>query len=506
MSERLEALLIGERVLPAAIVREAVARQRVYGGALDTALLEMGVMSEGALWARLATATGLPVPAPALADGGEAGDLTHAPLSQKQTAWLRAVPVGLHRATEPAIGEPAIGEPAIGEPGTRETDRTLKVLCAEPVAADEIRMAVSRAGYQAKLYVVPEVRLLALRQRLYGETLPPRFAPILARGIGAERARKAFCAPKATVTAQTSAVGGPNGIAAPPPTGAPPMRTPPVDPLIKATPNPAPVPPPVGRGRSPGAEPTPLEVVLDFSQPLLVDSTLEQAIELGEEDLQVVDPDRIPFTDAGDGVPLAESSSAPSDENPADSATESLCRRARNRDDKGRVLALRALRRRLDRPLALAFVATLREEAANQDDDLSAVAALECLAELRDEVAIPIFIDRLASSTSQVRLAAGQALVMLTARDFADAATWEAWWNNNAPRPRAEWLLEALGDDDAATRGLAFEELRHLSGETFGYAPELPKRKREAARKRWATWWETRRARADQAVQVDARR
>jgi len=244
--------------------------------------------------------------------------------------------------------------------------------------------------------------------------------------------------------------------------------------------------------------------VLDHSQPLLVDSVQEQAIELGEEDLQVVpltlgEPD-----DLGDGVPLAEGRYAPADEGPTDSATEALCRRALDRGDKGRILALRALRRRLDHRLAQAFLDDLRLAAAGKSDDRAALLALECLAELRDEIAIPTFIERLASPTAEVRIAAGQALVMLTARDFADPDSWRDWWRDNAPRTRAEWLLDALSDRDVATRVLSFEELRHLSGETFGYSPDLPKRKREAARKRWATWWETQRALAEDYGSIEA--
>ena len=66
---------------------------------------------------------------------------------------------------------------------------------------------------------------------------------------------------------------------------------------------------------------------------------------------------------------------------------------------------------------------------------------------------------------------------------------WAGWWEANAGRPRAAWLLDALGGKDLATRVVAFEELRMLSESTFGYAPELPRRKREAARRRWAAWW-----------------
>ena len=140
MSARLATWLIDERVLPEATVQAAAARQLVYGGALDTAILEMGAMTEAAIWGRLSAATGLPVPAPALCDGKLAE--TPASLDARRTGPLRAVPV----ATEAG---------------------TLKLLCAEPVATDEIRAAAAESGFAARLYVVPEVRLLAARQRVY---------------------------------------------------------------------------------------------------------------------------------------------------------------------------------------------------------------------------------------------------------------------------------------------------------------------------------------------------
>jgi Type II secretion system (T2SS), protein E, N-terminal domain len=163
MSARLASRLIVDRVLPEATVQAATARQLIYGGTLDTALLEMAVMTEAAIWARLAAATGLPVPVPALCDGSAVE--AEPSLTAARTAALRAVPI-------------------------TSDGGTLEILCAEPVAADEIRAAAAERGFSARLYVVPEVRLLALRQRVYGERLPARYAPLLVRIVGAERARK----------------------------------------------------------------------------------------------------------------------------------------------------------------------------------------------------------------------------------------------------------------------------------------------------------------------------
>jgi hypothetical protein len=434
MSARLEALLIGERVLSEATVRAAAARQFVYGGSLDTALLEMGALTEAQVWARLAAVTGLPVPAPSLADGSDA--TAAPPLGSDQTAKMRFVPVGSEALR-------------------------LNLLCAEPVAADEIMQLVAEHGFDAKLFIVPELRLMALRQRVYGEPLPQRYAPLLARAMGVERARRSFAFPR-------------------------PVK-PPAAPSIAAA----------GDGAAADeATPTPLGQVLDLSGALLDEASLEMEMEV-EGDPN--DPagatsssvstrvELVASFPASDGVPLLAGAELTPAEVMANSAAMTLCRRARDREDKGRTLALRVLRQRMGHPIAQAFVAELRATAASETPE--APGAIASLTEMRDEGAIPIFIARLSGETA-VAQAARRALLALTTLHFENEDKWNSWWTRNARRPRSAWLLDALGEKDLATRVLAFEELRHMSEDTFGYAPELPKRKREAARRRWVAWWE----------------
>ena len=111
MSARLATWLRGENVLPEATIAAAAARQCVYGGGLDTALLELGALTEAQVWARLAAVTGLPVPAPHLAAGS---GVTAPPLQPAEaTAAMRIDPVGAR-------------------------EQRLILLCAEPVAAAEI--------------------------------------------------------------------------------------------------------------------------------------------------------------------------------------------------------------------------------------------------------------------------------------------------------------------------------------------------------------------------------
>jgi len=66
MPTRLSDWLVASGLTSAEAVRAAIGRQAVYGGTLDTALLELGTLDETALWTALGQATGLPLPEPAL--------------------------------------------------------------------------------------------------------------------------------------------------------------------------------------------------------------------------------------------------------------------------------------------------------------------------------------------------------------------------------------------------------------------------------------------------------
>ena len=451
MSERLSAFLMAERVVPAATIEAAVARQRVYGGGLDTALLEMGALSEPALWTRLAAVSGLPMPSPEIADGSAVSDAPA--LGAEQTLALRAVPIG-------------------------ESDGVLGVLCAEPVAADDIREAAAARGLRAKLYIVPETRLLAVRQRVYGETLPQRYAPLLARAMGTTRARKSFARPRPArpprpapeTTALAAFDAAPDS-----PTGA--SLAVMLDSALTPLERVMNLASPMGVGRATLETDFPFED--EGALPTFVDSS---GVPLGVEPLSLIADESEPVR------PVRRPSAA---ELLADSATEALCRRVRDRGDKGRDLGVRVLRGRLEHPRALALLGELRQEAAGSDPRV-ATDAIETLSELRDEGAIPIFIHRLRQSPEEVTSAAQRALATLTAHGFTDAEQWGAWWLENAWSPRTAWLLAGLGDADGETRRRAFQELRPLSEDARGYDPDLAVDEREAARRRWIEWWQAR--------------
>jgi hypothetical protein len=85
---------------------------------------------------------------------------------------------------------------------------------------------------------------------------------------------------------------------------------------------------------------------------------------------------------------------------------------------------------------------------------------------------------------------ARKALVALTAQDFGPSEKkWRKWYDIARRRHRIEWLIEGLVHKEDAIRETAIGDLRRLTGEYFGYHHDLPRKERDAAAERWASWW-----------------
>jgi HEAT repeat protein len=135
-----------------------------------------------------------------------------------------------------------------------------------------------------------------------------------------------------------------------------------------------------------------------------------------------------------------------------------------------------------DAVVALAGVVDLEDRAA----------AMRAMGELRDPALVPELVRALADGNDRVVEQAHQALVQVSRQDFGiDARPWLRWWEQNAPRHRVEWLIDALTHEVAEIRRSAGEELRAISKEYFGYASDLPPRDRERAQQRYRDWWVT---------------
>jgi hypothetical protein len=168
MASRLSDRLLADRLVPEETVRAAIARQAVYGGTLDTALLELEALDEATLWAALADATDLTVPDRALCESPEKCAGPPGAAVNLDAAWsvrCRAVPVA-HR------------------------DGALQILCAEPVARAELDHAAAALGIPFALYVAPEIWVAAVQQAVFDQPMAPRLVRLFARVVGAQPVRR----------------------------------------------------------------------------------------------------------------------------------------------------------------------------------------------------------------------------------------------------------------------------------------------------------------------------
>jgi hypothetical protein len=396
MPSRLSDCLVREGTLPVATVRTAVARQLVYGGALDTVLLELDAIDEPTLWAALEHATGVPAPDGALFENPDPAAATAFDASWGKRC--RAVPVG------------------------RKQEGTVQVLCGDPI--DDAALAAARAalGLALEVYVVPEVRLAAARQAVYGEPMPPRLLRVLGRLLGAQPVRH-------WVEAQARARAAARQVETVTETVLEPVAAPAMETLTST-------------GTS-----------TDTSADTSTNANTTTRTRTGEE-----------------GV-----------------VEERLCRVAQDAQAEARLSALRMLRTRLEHPSVRAMRDRLRGEL--HGPAAAAATAAEALGELRDPAVIPALVEVLTGAPA-LATAAHQALVAITLQDFGESRRkWSAWWERHQSEERAEWLFEALAHKSPEIRFAAYEELRLITGEYFGYHFDLPKREREEARERWHTWW-----------------
>jgi hypothetical protein len=149
--------------------------------------------------------------------------------------------------------------------------------------------------------------------------------------------------------------------------------------------------------------------------------------------------------------------------------------------------AARALAPVAQEPLLAELGRVLRDPRASRHGK---IAVLETFGDIREPLAVPLLIRYLADEDEEVATVARRALIAITRVDFArDQKRWLNWWGQNSSRHRIEWLIDALDHDTPGIRRAAGEELKALTGETFGYYDDLPRRERERAQQRYRDWW-----------------
>ncbi|HEX8951735.1 MAG TPA: hypothetical protein VF945_07805, partial [Polyangia bacterium] len=156
MTSRLASLLVQDGLVSAKKMAEAFQRQVIYGGTLDTILLEMDVIDEGTLLDGLGRASAMPI----------AGDLPS--LEQLQAAdvqrWMPAAMSERFRAVPVALD-----------------GNLLRVLVIDPPD----RKQLDELGYTLSLaiepIIVPEHRFVQAVELVYGVPVPARFASLAAK-------------------------------------------------------------------------------------------------------------------------------------------------------------------------------------------------------------------------------------------------------------------------------------------------------------------------------------
>ncbi|MDB4970489.1 MAG: ral secretory system protein domain protein [Myxococcales bacterium] len=215
MTSRLASLLVQDGLVSAKKMAEAFQRQVIYGGTLDTILLEMDVMDEGTLLDALGRSSAMPT----------AGDLPS--VEQLQAAdvqkWMPPAMSERYRAVPVALD-----------------GNVLRVIVIDPPD----RKQLDELGYTLSLaieaIIVPEHRFVQAAELVYGVPVPARFASLAAklrqRATDPNRARlvpqqpaipmqplreHARAAVPSTVAPKAAPTAAPTPTAAPAPTAAP---------------------------------------------------------------------------------------------------------------------------------------------------------------------------------------------------------------------------------------------------------------------------------------------
>lgn len=99
------------------------------------------------------------------------------------------------------------------------------------------------------------------------------------------------------------------------------------------------------------------------------------------------------------------------------------------------------------------------------------------LGQLRETEPVPRLIEQLGDT--QVADIVRQALVLLIGKDIGRFRfRWRRWWKSNRDRDRADWLIDALDQSDAARRARVATELVLLAGRRLGEPDAVTTRRR----------------------------
>jgi len=164
MPARLSSLLVRDGLIGVKRMEKAFQRQVIYGGSLDTILLEMSLVPEERLTQYLALASGLP---PAARDEGtEIEPAALALITAEIAAQFRAVPLSLDREGRSESGPLQSGGEA------------LRVLVCSPLEISELEDLADLLDRPLQPLITPEYRWHLVYAKAYRVDAPARFTTL----------------------------------------------------------------------------------------------------------------------------------------------------------------------------------------------------------------------------------------------------------------------------------------------------------------------------------------
>jgi HEAT repeat protein len=154
MPSRLSSLLVSDGVVSVKRMEHAFQRQVIYGGSLDTILLEMGIVPEERLVQYLSKATGLPPATREETEGSDPGVVERCPMDLAKI--YRVVPLCF-------------------------AEGALRILVQDPVEMAVLEELANELEVPVQPLVVPEYRFHVVFTRMYGGTADARYETLARR-------------------------------------------------------------------------------------------------------------------------------------------------------------------------------------------------------------------------------------------------------------------------------------------------------------------------------------
>lgn len=134
-------------------------------------------------------------------------------------------------------------------------------------------------------------------------------------------------------------------------------------------------------------------------------------------------------------------------------------------------------------------VAYVRSRLDDADMD-SRILATKAVGVLRDVHAVSRLIAFLSSEVAELRAAALASLCSITGQQHgAKPRRWGAWYVENGAKDRVEWIIDSFRHPDAGVRRWAHAELIRVTGHRVPFCPLGGRSAREVAHQAWTAWW-----------------